>query len=75
MGELESEYGGRVDFTVVPPAETALATEELEAFGFAALRHGLVAFSSSGEAVVKIPGHEFGREEIVAAIETALATD
>jgi hypothetical protein len=34
-----------------------------------------VTFSAAGEPVGKLPGHEFGREEIVAAIEAALATN
>jgi hypothetical protein len=75
VGELETEYGEQMDFRIIPAAETALAAEELESFGFTALRHGLVTFSAAGEPVGKLPGHEFGREEIVAAIEAALATN
>lgn len=73
MGELEDEYGGRVVFDVVPAEGTALAGDELERFGFTALRHGLVVFDENGDAVAKLPGHQFGKDEIQAAIETALA--
>ena len=58
-----------MDFRIIPAAETALAAEELESFGFTALRHGLVTFSAAGEPVGKLPGHNYGREEIVTAIE------
>ena len=72
MSELQQEYGDRVDFVVVDAAETAARKDEIEAFGFHDLRHGLVAFDSAGQAVVKLPGHEFGKAEITAAIEAAL---
>lgn len=75
VGELEQEYGSRIDFNIVPPEETAEAADELELFGFTALQHGLVAFTAGGEALVKIPGHRFGREEIAAAIEAILAAN
>lgn len=73
MRELEQEYGDRVTFTIVPAEVTAQSQDELAAFGFTELRHGLVAFSASGEPVVKIPGHQFGRDRIEEAIEAALA--
>jgi hypothetical protein len=70
--ELEPEYAGRVDFVLVPAAETAKRGDEIESFGFSDLKHGLVGFTCDRRAVVKIPGHAFGRAEIVAAIETVL---
>lgn len=73
MCELEGVYGDRVDFVVVEAEETARRTPEIAEFGFTDLRHGLVGFSRAGEALVKIPGHQFGKPEIVAAIETLLA--
>ncbi len=73
VGELEEEYGDRVDFRVVSPEETAAASAEIDAFGFTELKHGLVAFTPDGEAAVKIAGHRFGRDEIAAAVETVLA--
>ena len=75
MGELEQEYGNRVDFRVMRPEETAAASADIEAFGFTELRHGLVAFSPEGEALVKLAGHSFGRDGIAAAAETVLAAD
>ena len=73
VSELEQEYGEAVDFVIVPAEETAQAQAELEEFGFTASKHGLVAFTPEGEALVKIPGHQFGRDEIQAAIEAVLA--
>ena len=73
MRELETEYQGRIDFVVIPAEETARRSQEIEEFGFTALRHGLVGFSTSGAAMVKLPGHQFGKPEIVAAAETLLA--
>ena len=75
MGELEPEYEGRVDFVLISAEETARRPQEIEAFGFTDLMHGLVGFTSDGDALVKIPGHQFGRPEIVAAIEELLAAE
>ncbi|MGQ0613984.1 MAG: hypothetical protein ACT4PV_09635 [Planctomycetaceae bacterium] len=63
MSELEKEYAGRARFNVL------LATgreEEIKRFELGS--HGLVGFDAAGEAKVKLPGHNFGRDEIVAAI-------
>jgi hypothetical protein len=57
---------------LVSPEDTAAAVDELEEFGFTELKHGLVAFNAAGEAVAKIPGHNFGRAEIEAALQEAL---
>ena len=75
VGELESEYAGRVDFVVISAAETAQRVDEIKAFGFTELKHGLVVFSSDRVPVVKMPGHNFGKTEIVAAIEKTLAQE
>lgn len=75
MGELAQEYDGKVRFTLISAEETAASGETLEAFGFTEARHGLVAFTANGEALVKMPGHNFGREEIVGAIREVLAAD
>ena len=72
MGELEGEYGDRVDFVLIPAEETARRKDEIEAFGFSELRHGLVVFTRAGEPRVKLPGHQFGKDEIVAAIDLVL---
>jgi len=75
VGELEQEYGERVSFVVIDAAETARRPQEIQEFGFTEMRHGLVAFSRSGEPLVKLPGHQFGKPEIEAAIQTVLAAD
>ena len=72
MSELATEYEGKVRFELVGPEETLAAVEEMAEFGFTDAKHGLVAFDSQGEAKVKIPGHSFGREEIVSAIDQVL---
>ncbi len=73
MSELETEYGDRVNFNVVPAEQTAQSADEIELYGFTALKHGLVGFNSAGEAVVKIPGHQFGKDRIEEAVQTVLA--
>ena len=73
VGELEKEYGDKVHFNVISAEETAERQDEIEAFGFTALKHGLVAFGIDGEPHVKIPGHQFGREEIETATKAILA--
>ncbi len=73
MRELASEYEGRVQFNVIPAEETAARTDEIAEFGFTALKHGLVGFAADGDVVVKLPGHEYGKPEIVDAAEKVLA--
>jgi len=73
VGELQNEYTDRVRFTIIPAEETARSSEALEEYGFTDLKHGLVVFAANGEALVKLPGHQFGREQIAAGIELALA--
>jgi hypothetical protein len=73
--DLAQEYEGEVRFTLISAEETATSGEALDAFGFTEARHGLVAFTADGEALVKMPGHNFGREEIVGAIREVLAAN
>lgn len=68
MGELQTEYGDRAEFVIVSAEETAQRQDEIEEFGFVELKHGLVVFSPTGEAVTTIPGHQFGKDEIEAAL-------
>ena len=70
MQELEPEYEGRIDFVIVEPADTETRADELEEYELGS--HGLVVFDAEGEPTAHIPGHEFGREEIVIAIATAV---
>ena len=71
MGELEKEYEGKVTFKVIP-LQSPEAQKEIERYDFEELSHGLVGFDKSGKHTVTIPGHNFGKEEIVAKIEELL---
>jgi len=64
---LETEYEGRVRFTVVPQSEGKLPAA-VEEYGFGDARHGLVTFGPDGETVGTIPGHRYGRDEIVVKV-------
>ncbi len=75
MSELEQEYGDRVDFNVIPAEVTAQSQDDIAAYGFTELKHGLVGFARSGEVRVTIPGHQFGKDRIEAAVLTVLADD
>jgi len=72
VGELEQQYGDRIQFTIVPAEQTALRGDEVEGFGFTDQKHGLVIFSSEGDAVVMFPGHQFGKDEIDVGIQQVL---
>ena len=73
VGELEKDYGRWMDFNVIPAEVTAESQEEIEAFGFAELRHGLVVFDAAGDVAATLPGHQFGRSEIEAALQPLLS--
>ena len=72
MRELEKEYGDAVRFEIISAEETAQRGDEIEAFGFTDLKHGLVIFDGAGTDRVRIPGHAFGREEIEAGLRSVL---
>ena len=72
MRELEQDYEGRAIFTIVSAEETAASFDDIEAFGFVDLKHGLVVFDADGEAKVKLPGHMFGRAEIEKGLKGVL---
>ena len=72
MGELAQEYEGRVNFVVVPAEETAERSDEIELYGFTEKKHGLVAFTPDGDPAVKLPGHSYGKPEIVEAVTAVL---
>ena len=74
MRELEQDYEGQATFTIISPEETAASFDEIEAFGFADLRHGLVVFDGEGEPKVKFPGHMFGRAEIEEGLKGVLGS-
>lgn len=69
MSELETEYEGQVVFVIVPAEETVQRSEEIAAYGLGS--HGLVVFDAEGVPRAELPGHSFGKAEIVAAIEEA----
>jgi len=73
VGELEQEYGERVQFVIVPAEETARRQGEIEELGFSDMKHGLVVFDVQGEAAVRMPGHQFGKQEIQAGLEGVLS--
>jgi hypothetical protein len=75
VGELEIEYEGRIQFVLIDAEETANRGDEIEEYGFADQLHGMVGFTSNRTVVVKMPGHSFGKEEIVQAIEKLLDED
>ncbi len=66
------DYAGQAQFVVIPAEETAQRADEIELFGFTAKKHGLVASGPGGEAAVKMPGHDFGKAEIEAALRQVL---
>ena len=68
VGELRNVYGEKVDFVIVDAADTAKRTDEIARYNLAVRKHGLVAFDASGEPVLTIAGHAFGRPEIEMAV-------
>jgi len=70
--ELEQEYEGQAKFTIISPEETAASADAIEEYGFTDQKHGLVVFDGQGAAIVKLPGHMFGRPEIEAGLKQVL---
>jgi len=68
VGELEKEYGDRVEFRVVSAEETKNKKHELDALHMSHRGHGLVAFTDNGDPAVILAGHQFGADEIRMAI-------
>jgi hypothetical protein len=75
VSELAPTYDGRVDFVIISAEDTAQRGDEIEAFGFTELRHGMVGFTTEGDPLVKMPGHNFGKAEIQEAATQLLASD
>jgi len=69
--EKEKTYEGRIQFTIVPHTHEGFAAE-VESFDIG--NHGLVAFDGQGQVATKIAGHNFGKPQIVAAIQTLLGS-
>ena len=68
VGELRSVHAEKVDFVIVPASETARRADEIARYNLAVRKHGLVAFDASGEPVLTIAGHTFGRPELEMAV-------
>lgn len=57
---------------IVSPEVTQAAGAKLEEYGFSEQKHGLVIFDAAGEAVVKMPGHNFKKSEIEEGLKDVL---
>ena len=68
VSELRDVHGEKVEFVIVPAAETARRQDEIQRFNLAARKHGLVAFDASGEPVLTLAGHSYGRAELEMAV-------
>ena len=69
MSELRNEYAEVVDLTIISPEDTKNRRDELENYHLISRGHGLVALTRGGEAVVTLAGHNFGKDEILMAIQ------
>ncbi len=71
MRELETvkKYQGKIRFNIVPISKAV--EQEVKSFDIG--DHGLVGLDSEGKMAAKIPGHNFGKGEIIQAIDTLLA--
>jgi hypothetical protein len=67
--ELEKEYEGQFKFEIIPPEETLKRAEELGLYDLGS--HGLVVLAPDGKELAHLPGHQFGRAEIEAAMLAA----
>jgi hypothetical protein len=68
---LSEVYAGRVEFDV----REAFSDEgqvAAKTYGFGDLKHGMVGFEPDGTVAFKLPGHQFGRTEIVEKVEVML---
>ena len=71
VSELETEYEGRINFRII----AATSDEGVDAtfkYDFKNRRHGLVGLTTAGEAKVIMPGHAYGKPDIVKNIEELL---
>ena len=71
MGELSKQYEGRVEFTIAS-AKTPEGQEAVKKYELDARKHGLVVLDGKGNVAARIPGHNFGKEEIQAVVEELL---
>ncbi len=71
MRGLEKEYQGRVEFRL-DTATSAAGKAACERNGWGDALHGLEALAPDGRVVGHLPGHRYGRDEIVAQVEALL---
>lgn len=69
--ETDEQYKDKVQFTLVPHTKEGF---DAEVASFNIGSHGLVGINAEGKTVAEIEGHEFGKDEIVAAIDKVLDT-
>lgn len=67
MGELEREYQGKVEFKVLR-ADNEEGRQAAMDYDFGKAMHGAAGFDSKGEHVFSLPGHSYGKAEIVAKL-------
>lgn len=68
VSELRTERGDAIDFVIVSGEDTAKRQDEIQRYQLSARKHGLVAFDASGEPVLTLAGHNFGRPELEMAL-------
>ena len=71
VGELETEYEGRINFKIISATSDA-GVDATFKYDFENRRHGLVGLDKAGEAKVVMPGHSYGKADIVKKIEELL---
>ena len=67
--EQDANYKDKVTFNVVLPEADGFQADVTK---YKLETHGLVALDAEGNEKHSIPGHKFGKEEIVAAIRALL---
>ncbi len=68
--ETEAPYKDKFDFEVIS-METPQGTAASKKYDWQGLRHGLVILRK-GKQIKLIPGHKYGRDEIVAALDEVM---
>ena len=71
MGELNEEYGDRVELEI-SPASTEEGQAAAAKYEFGGTRHGLVAFAPNGDVGFVMPGHNFSKADIQARLDLLL---
>ena len=68
---LSEVYAGRVEFEV-RDAFSDEGQAAAKTYEFGDLKHGMVGFEPDGAVAFKLPGHAYGRTEIVEKVEVML---